>query len=101
MFIFLPVVNKGIQYLSNLEFKLLVASFLGIFSFRNNFINYKYHFYMGDGSSPMSLLCLYITGAYIKKFNIDLQESKDILLFYYIFLYLYAFVLQIINILII
>jgi hypothetical protein len=89
MFIFLPVINKGIQYLSNLEFKLLVMSFLGIFSFWNNYNNYKYHFYLGDGGSPMSLLYLYIIGAYIKKFNIEFTGIKRniiILIYFSIFI---------------
>ena len=39
MFIFLPVVNKGIQYLNRPEFKLLVMSILGIFVFWNNYFS--------------------------------------------------------------
>jgi hypothetical protein len=77
MFFFLPAVNKGIQYLSNHEFKLLVKSILGIFIFWNNYINNKIdHFYMHHGDSPMCFLYLYIIGAYIRKFNIEFTGIK-------------------------
>ena len=77
MFIYLPAVNKGIQYLSNPEFKLLVMSILGIFIFWSSYINNKLdNFYMHRGDSPMCLLYLYIIGAYIKKFNIEFTGIK-------------------------
>ena len=70
MFIFLPAVNKGLQYLSKPEFKLLVMSIFFIFVFWFYYINYKFDvFRMNGGYSTIWLLCLYIIGAYIGKFN--------------------------------
>jgi hypothetical protein len=72
MFIFLPVVNKGIQYLNKSEFKLVVMSILGIFVFWNNYFNReKEYFILNRGFSPICLLYLYIIGAFIGKFNIQ------------------------------
>ena len=77
MFIFLPLVNRGIQYLRKVEFKLLIMSILSIFVFWHNCINSKSDiFRMKGGCSTIWLLCLYIIGAYIGKFNIEYAGIK-------------------------
>ena len=81
MFIFLPAVNRGIQYLNKIEFKLLVMSILGIFVFWYNYISYKNDiFKMNGGRSPIWLLSLYIIGAYIGKFNIEFAGIKKFII---------------------
>ena len=71
MFIFLPAVNKGLQYLNKPEFKLLVISIFFIFAFWLNYINNKIDvFFINRGYSTIWLLCLYIFGVYIGKFNL-------------------------------
>jgi hypothetical protein len=45
MFIFLPIVNKGIQDLNKPEFQLVVISIFGIFIFWYNYINSKSDFF--------------------------------------------------------
>ena len=77
MFIFLPVINKGIQDLTKPEFQLVVISIFGIFTFWYNYINSKSDFFsMKSGNSKIWLLCLYIMGSYIGKFHIGYIEIK-------------------------
>jgi len=77
MFIFLPIINIGIQYLNKVEFNLIVMSILGIFVFWYNYINNKNDiFRMNGGCSTIWLLCLYIIGAYIGKFNKEYAGIK-------------------------
>jgi len=88
MFIFLPAINKGIQYLSKSEFKLLVTSILSIFVFWQTYIHSKGDFFnMNGGHSIIWLLCLYIIGAYIGKFNVIYTRIKR-----YIFSFIYLFI---------
>jgi hypothetical protein len=90
MFIFLPAINKGIQYLNKSEFKLLVMSILGIFVFWQTYIKNKGDsFNMNVGHSIIWLLCLYIIGAYIGKFNVEYTGIKrNIFSFIYLFIFL-------------
>ena len=88
MFIFLPAINKGIQYLSKSEFKLLVMNIFGIFVFWQTYINSKIDaFKFNEGQSTIWLLCLYIIGAYIGKFNKVYTGKKR-----YIFSFIYFFI---------
>ena len=92
MFIFLPIVNKGIQDLNKPEFQLVVISIFGIFIFWYNYINSKSDFFaMNSGYSTIWLLCLYIIGAYIGKFHADYTGIKRYifnLIYFFIFLFL-------------
>lgn len=77
MFIFLPVVNKGIQSLNKTEFQLVVISIFGFFTFWFNYINSKSDFFgLNSGFSTIWLLSLYVIGAYIGKFNTDYTRIK-------------------------
>jgi hypothetical protein len=88
MFIFLPAINKGIQYLNKSEFKLLVMSIYGIFVFWQTYINSKKDsFILNGGHSTLWLSCLYIIGAYIGKFNVVYIGIKR-----YIFSFIYFFI---------
>jgi len=91
MFIFLPAVNKGLQYLSKPEFKLLVMSILCIFVFWVNYINFRIDvFKLNGGKSPIWLLCLYIVGVYIGRFNLVYTGIKRyIIILIYLFIYLF------------
>jgi len=72
MYLFLPVLNKGIKYLSKLEFRLVVTSTLGIFIFWKDYKNPKNDiFFLKSGNSVIWFLIFYLTGAYIGKYRID------------------------------
>ena len=91
MFIFLPAINKGVQYLNKPEFNLLVMSIFGIFAFWRTYHNSKLdYFNINGGLSTIWLLCLYIIGAYIGKFNIIYTGIKKyIICFIYLLLFLF------------
>jgi hypothetical protein len=91
MFIFLPAINKGVQYLNKPEFNLLVMSIFGVYSFWHTYHNSKSdYFQICRGVSTIWLLCLYIMGVYIGKFNIIYSGIKRfIICFIYLFLFLY------------
>ena len=90
MFIFLPAVNKGLQYLSKPEFKLLVISIFFIFAFWFNFISNNIDvFFINRGYSTIWLLCLYIFGVYIGKFNsVFIGIKRYIISLIYLFIFL-------------
>lgn len=90
MFIFLPAINKGMQYLNKSEFKLLAMSILGIFVFWQTYVNNKKDgFILNEGHSTIWLLCLYIIGAYIGKFNLVYTGKKKIYFYFFIFFYIF------------
>ena len=102
MFLFLPAVNKGIQYLNKPEFKALVMSIFGIFVVWKSYMNSKSdHFKMNGGKSPIWLLCLYITGAYIGKYNVVYTGIKRYIFSFIYLFFFYFHVIYIINIAII
>jgi len=91
MFMFLPVINKGILYLNKSEFKLLVMSIFSIFIFWQTFINTKIDaFNFNGGHSIIWLICLYIIGAYIGKYNIIFTGIKR---FIFSFIYFFIFLI--------
>jgi len=97
MFLFLPAVNKGIQYLNKPEFKALVMSIYGIFTIWQTYMNSKDdHFKMNGGMSTIWLLCLYITGAYIGKYNVVHTGIKRFI-FSFIYLFIFLFLCNIYN----
>ena len=97
MFLFLPAVNKGIQYLNKPEFKALVMSIFGIFVIWQSYMNSKDdHFKMNGGMSTIWLLCLYITGAYIGKYNVVYTGIKRYI-FGFIYLFIFLFLCHIHN----
>ena len=91
MFFFLPAINKGIQYLNKSEFNLLVMSIFGIFVFWHTYHKSKNdYFKINGGLSTIWLLCLYIMGAYIGKFNIKYTGIKNyIICFVYFLIFLF------------
>ena len=91
MFMFLPAINKGIQYLSKSEFKLLVMSIFSIFVFWQTYINNKFDsFLFNGGHSSIWLACLYIIGAYIGRFNVIFTGIKR---YFFSFIYFFIFLM--------
>ena len=77
MYLFLPVINKGISILTKSELKLVVISTIGIFTFWKDFNNDKKDvFSLKGGYSPLWFLTLYLVGAYIGKYKLDLKGIK-------------------------
>ena len=89
MYLFLPIVNKGIASLSQKEFKLVVMSIVGIFVIWRDYKNpRKDIFKLHSGYSLLWLLSLYIIGAYIGKYYVIYSGLKKyIYCFICIFIY--------------
>ena len=88
MYLFLPIFNKGIEYLSKYEFRLVVMSTLGVFVFWREYKNPKEDiFLLQNGNSILWFLIFYLTGAYIGKYRVDYVGRKK-----YIFCFLYLFI---------
>ena len=89
MYLFLPVINKGIAYLMKNELKLVVLSILGIFVFWRDYKNpQKDVFQLRDGYSVLWLLTLYLTGAYIGKYDVVYSGLKK---YFYCFVCIFIF----------
>ena len=84
MYLFLPVINKGIASLTKYELRLVVLTTLGIFIFWREYKNKDddlFHFH--NGFSMIWQLTFYLTGAYIGKYRVD---YKGIIKYIYCFL---------------
>ena len=91
MYLFLPVINKGISILTKSELKLVVKSTLGIFVFWRGINNPKNDaFHLKGGFSVLWLLIFYITGAYIGKYKTTYTGVKK-LIYCLIYLFIYYF----------
>ena len=84
MYLFLPVINKGIVSLSKYELRLVVLTTLFIFVFWRFYKNPDQDmFLMNRGFSMVWFLSLYLTGAYIGKYRLNYSGIKK---------YLYCFI---------
>jgi surface polysaccharide O-acyltransferase-like enzyme len=77
MYLFLPIINKGIAYLNKHEFKICLTSIIYIFVVWHDIMNLNHDtFRTNRGYSVLWLLTFYITGAYFGKFKIILFGIK-------------------------
>ena len=80
MYLFLPVINKGIFFLNQKELKILTISMFCIFIIWKDTMNPKFDtFCMIKGNSVLWLLILYITGSYIGKYRINYNGIHKLL----------------------
>jgi surface polysaccharide O-acyltransferase-like enzyme len=88
MYLFLPVINKGISCLTKYELRLVIISTLGIFVFWKDLNNPNIDvFTMNGGSSIIWFITYYLVGAYIGKYKIDYSGLKK-----YIFCFICLFI---------
>ena len=92
MYLFLPVMNTGISYLSKYDLRLVVMSTLGVLILWKDYKNPSNDvFHMLSGNSPMWFLVFYLTGAYIGKYHINyVGIKKFIYCFINLILYIFA-----------
>ena len=77
MYLFLPVINKGIAQLSRYEFTLVVMSTIGILVLWKDYKNKKSDvFHLIGGNSVIWFLIFYLTGAYIGKYRVNYNGFK-------------------------
>ena len=92
MYLFLPVINKGISCLTKNEFKFVILSTLAIFVFWRDLKNSNRDiFNMKSGNSMIWFLTFYLTGVYIGKYRVDYYGIKKAF-FCFVMLMLYLFV---------
>ena len=77
MYLFLPPINKGIEYLTKSELKILVLSLFGVIIIWQDYKNKKKDaFGINNGYSVLWFIVLYITGGYIGKYNVIYNGIK-------------------------
>lgn len=82
MYLNLPIINRGISYLTKKEHKLLIFSFYGIYIIWNDYMNQNENvFGLNSGYSIIWLYISYITGAYIGKYKNDFIWKRKYILF--------------------
>ena len=89
MYLFLPVINRGIEHLTKFEFRLVVITTLFIFILWKGYQNpHNDLFHINNGSSVLWFLIFYLTGAYIGKYRVDYKGIKK---FFYCFMCIFIF----------
>ena len=87
MYLFLPFINKGINYLNRKTYKNIIFLLIEFFSFYNIIailIGKKDYNFLNNGYSPLWLMILYIIGGYFEKYIIQ-KINK----FYFIYFLIY------------
>ena len=80
MYLFLPVINKGILSLNQNELRLVVISLILVYVILKDIINpHRDILKMNKGYSVIWLLIFYITGAYFGKFRKEYNGIKKII----------------------
>ena len=91
MYLYLPVINKGISCLTKYEFRLVVLSILTILVLWKDFKNPdKDVFNLRGGNSMIWLMTFYLIGAYIGKYKREYSGIKKYI-YCFICLFIYAF----------
>ena len=91
MYLFLPIINKGIENINQQQFKIMIITSLGVYIvLKDCIMPQKDIFKMSSGYSVIWFLIFYSTGAYFGKFKKDKGLCKKIiyniiyiLIFYY------------------
>ena len=92
MYLFLPVLNKDIEYLSKFEFILVILCTLDILIFWKEYKNQNDDaFFMKGGGSILWFITLYLTGAFIGKYKTIYFGIKKYI-FCFICLLIYSFI---------
>ena len=91
MYLFLPIINKGIENINQSQFKIMIITLISVFIvLKDCMIPEGDIFKMSDGYSVIWFLIFYSTGAYFGKFKKDrglLKKSICIIIYIFIFYY--------------
>ena len=92
MYLFLPVINTGLESINKSKLKIAVLSFIFVFIVMKDYINPSFDpFQLNKGYSVLWLLIFYITGAYFGKFNKNNNViKKEIKIIIYILIFYYS-----------
>ena len=82
MYLFLPVINKGIAYLTKSELRNVFMSLIFIYIIEKDIMNPRGDpFRMGSGYSSIWLLICFLMGAYFAKFKYNYHGFKKFICF--------------------
>lgn len=82
MYFFLPIINRGISFLTKSEHKLLIFSIYVVYIKWSYYMNPKANsFGLNNGYSIIWFSISYITGAYIGKYKNNYIEKKKLIAF--------------------
>ena len=85
MYLFLPVINKGISLLTKYELRNVFMSLIFILIIERDIVNPKGdEFKVSDGFSYIWLLICFIMGAYFGKFKHNYHGCKNLFFVFYI-----------------
>ena len=92
MYLFLPVINKGIENLSKYQLRLVVISLILVYIILKDYINPRFDIFQSEVyQSVIWFLIYFITGAHFGKFKQDINWIKKIIYCsLYIFIYYYS-----------
>jgi len=95
MYLFLPVINKGIESLNKSELRMVFISIIFIFIIVKDYLNPNADpFIISNGNSVLWLLICYLTGAYFGKFKHDYHGIKKYIHYFaYIIVFYYSTIL--------
>ena len=80
MYLFLPIINKGVQVLTRKELKLVILSLIASNIIWKDYLRKDFDvFCMNNGNSVLWLLIFYICGTYIGKYNSEFYGKKKII----------------------
>ena len=92
MYLFLPVINKGIENISKYQLRLVVISLILVYIILKDYINPRFDIFQSEVyQSVIWFLIYFITGAHFGKFKQDINWIKKIIYCsLYIFIYYYS-----------
>lgn len=89
MYLFLPVINKGIEYITKSQLKATIFSFIVVYVILQDYINPNFDcFKLQNGNSVLWLLIFYITGSYFGKYK---KENNSCINFIYCIIYIFIY----------
>ena len=91
MYLFLPLINKGVSSVTKSELMIIILSLFGILFIWKDLMQDEKEFYKNNSfweKSVLSILSYYILGCYIGKYIIDKNTNLNRNIFYYIVLIL-------------
>ena len=90
MYLLLPIITKGLLYITKEELIIFILTSLGIFIVYKDYYNpQKDPFFMKNGFSSFYLLIFFMVGAYIDKYTIIYKGMKKYCFCFFLFRHIY------------
>ena len=93
MFLFLPIINKGLEIINKSQLKIAFVSFIFFFVILKDYFKNDI-FKENNGNSVLWFLIFYITGAYFGKFKNDNKNISRIKKYIYCLIYILIYIIS-------